>query len=233
MKEEFQYEEALTGWTADILDDRNEPLYKNGQIIHPGFPFPNDGNKKHPYEVFLSQFVAHYANSPRIAEIMAHKDTQIVQIPKDIPNMVVEYPKSLELLSKPIIHHPSQSKHLAEDQYGFDTVILSSLGPNKKTAGLHAHLSNLDPEYRKIIDDVSLSEIPAIEIYKIVYGMAIMHHQEGDKGYVVPQNFWVAPGVVHSMESGSKGAIFALVMRYARLYSPELRHIRFTQLQAA
>ena len=67
--------------------------------------------------------------------------------------------------------------------------------------------------------------LPGIEYYDIVYGLALLHHIEGDEGCPMPKHFYIEPGVNHQMEGGPKGAVFTIRMKYAAIYPPELRHI--------
>lgn len=241
-------EEVAEGWSLPLFDASGRYLLKNPMIREDfstlvksrewGRNGPNRRDKS-----FLSQINVRYADAPMFEnkseegeddeEKKEQKEkTQIVSVPDDIPNMIIECPESVRILPEYGIHPGGMSKYIAEYRKGDDIAMISSLEPNGLTADFHYHLPDLPDKYKLEIPKTP-GEIPGIELYKIVYGMAIMHYEEGDQGFAMPKYFAVEPGIVHRMEAGPKGAIFAIIMKNAALYPPELRHIRFPLLQAA
>lgn len=199
-------------------------------MVNSGVPEHGFRGEVSPDELFLSQIVAHDLTPASFYNLKSRKDIQVVY-PPDIPGVLVECPLSMEISQEYGIHPGGMSKYLAEYRKGPDIIMLSTLASGLRTAGMHFHSSDLPHDLRVELpeneDSISHSQpVPGNEIYKIVYGSAKIHHEVNDEGYVVPNNFWVAPGVDHWMEAGENGAIFALIMKNAAIYPPDLRHIR-------
>ncbi|HVT01251.1 MAG TPA: hypothetical protein VHE53_03405 [Patescibacteria group bacterium] len=192
---------------------------------------------------------AHYSNSPHLEGIRVEGKQKLIEA-VGIPNLLLAVPNFSEVRDNPITHPGSKSKYLVEMRLGNDIFMVSTLAPNMLTSVSHYHLEKLPQDMRLSLPDSDIEDtyltdpteklktenadlppldetdiLPGIEYYDIVYGLAILHHTNGDKGYPMPKHFAVEPGVTHRMEAGPKGAVFAIRMKNAALYPPELRHI--------
>ena len=207
-------EKAITGLSVPIFTEKGFAL-REKPLINANDTYPD-----------MPQVSAIYtSNLEGINTIKSNPEMQLIRAP-DIRGMLIACPSFVEINKKPVKHVGSKAKYLAEMKVRSDMFFLSTLGPNQWTSKLHFHADDI-PDDLKLEMSEDPGPAPEIEYYNIVYGMAIIHHEEGDKGYVVPKFFSVEPGVRHRMEAGPKGAILAIDMKNAAIYPPELRHIHY------
>ena len=206
-----------------LITGLSVPIFKGNGFELRSKPLIEEGKN----DIYKTPYVsAVYASNTKhmqaIVDTHHEQEIQFVEAP-DIPGILIACSSFVEIDAHK--HPNSNSSYLSEMRIGNDIFLLSTLAPGKWTSG-HFHA-------RDIPDDLKL-EIPkeegptsAIEYYNILYGMAILHHVEGDKGYVPSNLFSIEPGVMHRMQGGPKGFISAIWMKDAALYPKDLRHIHY------
>ncbi|HVZ67256.1 MAG TPA: hypothetical protein VG917_03260 [Patescibacteria group bacterium] len=232
-----KFDRAMEGFSVSITDGRKRTMpiiEERGENSVPRIP----------------SVTPHYKDSPLLLGIKKDPNLRLIEA-VGIPNLLLAIPSFAEVREKPLTHPGSDSKYLVEMVLGNDIFMVSTLAPNKLTSTQHFHLDGLpfdmraevlhNPDHESVLkkiynlgekdhlvlnSDVELDEsLPGVEYYDVIYGLALLHHIEGDKGYPMPKYFSVEPGVNHRMEAGPNGAVFGILMKNAALYPPELRHI--------